>query len=110
MLHTFALKMETMKIKKKQEESERALAIFFPRCTKRRPKNECPLNVLEIYSVCEENHVIEKFPSISRSEGSVPRYIRWLEANFCFQLKKTTRLSTISTRHARVHSPSFNQN
>ena len=33
MLHTFALQMDTMQVKRKQEEEERALAIFCLRCT-----------------------------------------------------------------------------
>lgn len=52
-LHKFALHMDTMKIKRRQEDGERELAIFFPRFIKRRPKNEWPLNVIEIYSICE---------------------------------------------------------
>jgi len=64
MLHTFALQMDTMQIKWKQEEAERALAIFCPRCTKRHPRTECPLNDKEVCLVCEENHAIEKCPSM----------------------------------------------
>ena len=62
MFHTFSLQMNTIQIKKNQEEEERALASFFPICTKRHLKNECPLNVIEVYLVCEENHTIEKLP------------------------------------------------
>ena len=39
MLQAFALQMDTMKIKRKKEEAEITLAIFFPRCTKRNPRN-----------------------------------------------------------------------
>ena len=63
MLHTFELQMDTMKMKIKKEEVEMALAILFPRCTKRHPRNKFPLNVIEDFLVYEENHVIEKFPS-----------------------------------------------
>lgn len=65
MLHTFSLQMDTMKIKRKQEEEERALAIFCPRCTKRHPRNECPLNVIEFCYVCEGNYATYKCPSLS---------------------------------------------
>jgi len=66
MLQTIALQLDTMNIKRKQEEAERALAIFFPRCTRRHPRNECPLNCIEICSVCEENHSVDKCPSLPR--------------------------------------------
>ena len=65
MLQTLALQLDTMNIKRKQEEAERALAIFCLRCTRRHPRNECPLNCIKICSVCEENHSTDKCPSLS---------------------------------------------
>lgn len=50
--------------KKKREEVERSLTIFFPRCSKRHPRNECPLNVIGIFFVCEEKYSTGKFPSL----------------------------------------------
>lgn len=64
MPQTLALQMDTMHIKRKQEETERALAIFCPRCTRRHPRNECPLNSIEICLLCEENHSTDKCPSL----------------------------------------------
>lgn len=64
MLHTFSMQMDTLQIKMKLEEVKRALAIFCPRCTKRHPSNECPLNVIEFFLVCEENHATKKCPSL----------------------------------------------
>lgn len=66
MLQTLALQMDTMQIKRKKEEAERELAIFSRRCTRRHPRNECPLNLIEICSNCEENHSIDKFPFLPR--------------------------------------------
>jgi len=56
MLQTLSLHMETMHIKRNQEEAGRPLAIFYLRC--RHPRNEFPLNSIEIHSICEENHSI----------------------------------------------------
>jgi len=64
MLQTLALQLDTMNIKRKKEEEERALAIFLPRCTRRHPRNECSLNCVKIRSVCEENHSTDKCPSL----------------------------------------------
>lgn len=64
MLHSFSFKMDTMQIKRKKDEEERALAIFCPKCTRSHSRNECPLNVIEVCSVCEENHATYKFPSL----------------------------------------------
>jgi len=59
MMHTFMPQMDTMQIKIKKDESERALAIFYPRCTKKDSRNKCPLNIIEIYLVCEENNATD---------------------------------------------------
>jgi len=48
MLQTLSLQMDTMHIKRKQEEVDKALAIFCPKCTKRHPRNEYLLNSIEI--------------------------------------------------------------
>ena len=64
MLQTLALQMDTMHIKRNHEEEERALAILCPRCTRRHPMNECPLNLIEICSVREGNHSTDKCPSL----------------------------------------------
>ena len=53
-----------MQIKMKEEEAERALPIFFLRCTKIRPRNEWPLNVIEVFLGCEDNHSTNNFPSL----------------------------------------------
>lgn len=66
MLHILSMKMGTLHIKIKQEEAERDLAIFFPRCTRRHPRNECPLNSIEVCSIYEENHPIDKCPYLPR--------------------------------------------
>jgi len=64
MRRTLAMQMDTLHIKRKQEEAERALAIFCPRCTRRHPRNECPLNSIEVCSVCEEDHSMNQCPSL----------------------------------------------
>jgi len=51
MLQIFSMQMDTLHIKRKQEEEERALAIFFPRCTRRHPRNEFPLNSRGLFSL-----------------------------------------------------------
>jgi hypothetical protein len=50
-LSTISNQLDTLKLKKKQEE-ENVLAIFFPRCQKKHGEKECPFNVIEIYSLC----------------------------------------------------------
>lgn len=63
MLQNLAMQVDTLHIKRKQEEADRALAIFFPRCTSKHLRNECPLNFVEFCLVCEENHSTNECPS-----------------------------------------------
>jgi len=64
MLQTLSLQMDTMHIKRKHEEVEIALAIFYPKCRRRHPRNTCQLNLIDIYLVYEENHSTDKVPSL----------------------------------------------
>ena len=36
--------------------------IFCPRCNRNHPRNEFPLNVIEVFLVSEENHATNKCP------------------------------------------------
>lgn len=49
------MQMDTLQIQKKQEQDERALAIFCPRCTRKHPRNECPLHSVKVCFVYEED-------------------------------------------------------
>ena len=40
------------------------LVIIVPRFTKRHPKDEFLSNAINLYSICEENHTIDKFSSL----------------------------------------------
>jgi hypothetical protein len=62
-LNTITSQLDTMKIKRKQEEENVVLAIFCHQCRKKHPENECPLNVIEICGICTEDHPTNKFPS-----------------------------------------------
>jgi hypothetical protein len=61
-LHYLAMQMDTLQIKKKQEEEGKALAIFCPRCTKRHHRNECPLDLIDVCGICEEAHATDNVP------------------------------------------------
>jgi len=98
-LHTFSLQMDTMQIKRRQEEAKRALAIFFPKCTRRHPRNECPLNVIEVCSVCEANHSKDKFP-LTRLKVVYQGAEGGAEQLF-YQSKEASRTSAILAGHAR---------
>jgi hypothetical protein len=53
-----------MKIKKKEDEETLPLAIFFPKCCKKNPLREFPLDSVEICVICEQDHDTKNCPSL----------------------------------------------
>lgn len=51
-----AMQLDTLQIQRKQEEDKRALVIFCPRCTRKHPRDKCPMHSLEVCFICEEYH------------------------------------------------------
>jgi len=67
-MQTLSMKMDTLHIKRKQEEAESSLAISFTMCTKRHHRNEGPLNSIDVSSIYEEDRPTNKFPSLSKNK------------------------------------------
>jgi hypothetical protein len=62
-LSTISNQLDTLKLKKKQEED--ALAIFYHRCRKKHnSEKECPLNVIEICGLCTLEHPTSECPTL----------------------------------------------
>jgi hypothetical protein len=64
LLGTIGSQLDTLKIKKKQEEENPILSIFCPKCRKRHPLRECPLDNISVCAICTENHKTEDCPSL----------------------------------------------
>ena len=64
-LHSLALQMDTMQLKMKREEVEKAMKVFCPRCRKKYEKNECPPDTMEVCGICYDKYPIAKCPLIS---------------------------------------------
>ena len=56
MLSSFASQIDTLQVKKKQDEAEAALAVFCPKCRDKHPLRECPLDKIPICTLCEKDH------------------------------------------------------
>ena len=54
--------MDTLQIKNKREDIERDFTIFCPKCTKKHPRNEFPLNNKNVCAIFENPHPTNKFP------------------------------------------------
>ena len=68
-----AMQLDTLQIQRKQEESKRVLDNFFPRWTRKHPRNECPMHSLEVCFVCEEYHPTDQCPSLPGIKAAYER-------------------------------------
>jgi len=56
-LSTLGSQLDTLKIKKKKELEDATLAIYRPKCRKIHPLRERPLDNIELFGICANNHV-----------------------------------------------------
>lgn len=56
LLSTLGNQIETLKEKKRQDEQEQDLSIFCPKCRHKHALKECPLDNVQIFGFCIENH------------------------------------------------------
>jgi hypothetical protein len=64
MLSSFASKIDTLQIQKKQAETEVALSIFCSKCKDKHPRRECPLDKKPICTICDKDHETQQCPSL----------------------------------------------
>lgn len=62
-LSTLPSQLDVLQAKKKQEEVEKALAMFCSKCRKKHPLRECPANTIEVCRICEVDHSADQCPS-----------------------------------------------
>jgi hypothetical protein len=62
-LSTIGSYLDTLNIKKKQEEENATMCIFFPRCRRKHSSRECTLDNISICGFYTEDHPTENFPS-----------------------------------------------
>ena len=59
LLSTLGAQEDVLKDNKKNEEQDQTLAIFCPKCTKKHPLRECPLDSIQVCGICMGNHSTE---------------------------------------------------
>jgi hypothetical protein len=63
-LSTLSSQLDTLQMKKNKEETEQALAIFFPKCIMKHPWKEFMLDQIEVCGICSEDHDNCNCPSL----------------------------------------------
>lgn len=64
LLSTLGTQIDTLKAKKRQEEEDQMLAIFCPKCWKKHALNDWPLEIIQVFAFCTENHDIFHCPKV----------------------------------------------
>lgn len=88
-LGTLSLQLDTNRRKKKQDEEEAILAIYFSKCRKRLPLREFPLNSVNICGRCIANHKTENHPSFPKLQAIFKGGNGEVETSFSIYTKKT---------------------
>jgi hypothetical protein len=63
-LSSLSSQLDTFQAKKKKEEADLALAVFCPKSRKKYPLRECPLDIIKICGICEQNNDTKNCPSL----------------------------------------------
>jgi len=68
--NTFPSQLDVFQAKKKQEEVEKALVVFYSICRKKHPLRECPASSIEVCQICEDDHSTDKCPSLPKIKAT----------------------------------------
>jgi len=69
-LNTISDQLDTLRIKRKQEEERAAMAIFYPKCKRKHMEREFPINVVEVCGInFPWNNSTEKCPTFPRFQA-----------------------------------------
>jgi hypothetical protein len=71
MINSFSSQIDTLQIKHKQAQSEKALCTFCLECRKKHPPRECPLNNVQVCLICELDHATDQCPSLPGVKTSI---------------------------------------
>jgi len=66
LLGTLSLQLDTLQLNKKWEDEKLVLSIFCLKWRKKHPLRECPLESIDIWFICAEDHLADQCPSLPR--------------------------------------------
>ena len=64
------------------------LGVFFPKCWKKHPLKECPLDKVKVCQLCELNHDTKEFPSLSQEKAVLQESTPDVEPSYFIAQKK----------------------
>jgi len=64
MINSFISQIDSLRVKKKQADSDMALSILCSKCRNKHPLRECPLNSVQVCLIFELDHGTEQCPSL----------------------------------------------
>jgi len=88
MMSYFTSQIDVLQAKQKQDEAEKALSIFCPKCRSRHPWEECPLKSIEVCTICELYHATQFFPSLPGIKETLQEICGEYESTYFLAQKK----------------------
>ena len=61
--------MDVLRVKQRKVVEDLTLGVFYPRCRKKHPLKEFPLDKVEVCHLCELNHDTKECPSLPHVKG-----------------------------------------
>ena len=81
-LGTLTSQFSSLKTKNRQEEEDATLKIFCPKCRKRHPLKECPINTIVVCTLCTEKHSTEIFLALPEIQAIYKISIKACEQSY----------------------------
>ena len=69
MMNSIYSQLDVMREIHKQVAEDLVLGVFFPKCKKKHPPKECPLDKAEVCGMCELEHDTKYCPSLPKSKA-----------------------------------------
>ena len=89
MMSSISLEMDVLRAKQRQAVKDLKLGVFYPRCRKKHPLKECPLDKVEVCQLCELNHDTKECPSLPQVKAVLQASTLDVERAYFIAQKKT---------------------
>ena len=69
MINSISSQLNVMREKQKEVAEDMVLGVFFPKCRKKHPLRECPLDKVEVCGLCELENDTKDCPSFPKAKA-----------------------------------------
>ena len=81
-MSSISLEIDVLRVKQKQEVEDLKLNVFLPRCRKKHPLKEFPLDKVEVCQFSKLNHDTREFPSLPQVKAVLQESTSYVEPTY----------------------------